>query len=246
MPLSAGRVIKQLKYAMYFDGVDDYVSVPHSPSLALSRLSICVWVNVPEYQSGFRAFVVKNSYGVINYFFGMYSDRVRVAWRSSLNVWGYELDYYVPSGFYGVFHSLATTIGDVGEPVNIFCDGSLVRTGTATAQKLVTYTEPLYVGGGVGCLHGFISQVLIYSRLLSSSEIQQNYNCPDNPVRDGLVLWLHADPAYVKDIDNDGVLEWIDLSGYNNHGKVYGATLVQLIKSASRVVQAQRVLSMVR
>jgi len=85
-----------------------------------------------------------------------------------------------------------------------------------------------------------------YSRALSDSEIRQNYSCPENPVRDGLVLWLHAGPAYVKDIDNDGVLEWIDLSGYNNHGKIYGATLVQLIKSASRVVQAQRVLPVVR
>jgi hypothetical protein len=242
-------MLRTFRYAMFFDGVDDYVSVPHNPSLALSRLSICVWVNVPEYQPDYRSFVTKNTFGTFNYFFGTYYERIRVAWRSSLNVWGDRIEWYIPAGFYGVFHYLAATIGDVGEPVNISCDGSLVKTATATAQKAVTYTEPLYVGyvgTGVPYFHGFISQILIYSRLLSSSEIQQNYNCSDNPIRNGLVLWFKAGPAYVKDIDGDGILEWIDLSGFGNHGKIYGAQLVQLIKDASRILQAQRVLSCAR
>jgi hypothetical protein len=85
-----------------------------------------------------------------------------------------------------------------------------------------------------------------YSRALSYSEIQQNYNYPDNPTKNGLVLWLKAAPQYVKDIDGDGILEWLDLSGYGNHGKIYGAQLVKLIKDASRVIQAQRVLACAR
>jgi hypothetical protein len=79
------------------------------------------------------------------------------------------------------------------------------------------------------------SQVLLYMRALSSSEVQWNYQNPDYPVRNGLVLWLKADPAYVKDIDGDGRLEWVDLSGFGNHGKIYGAQLVQLIKTPARV-----------
>jgi hypothetical protein len=77
-------------------------------------------------------------------------------------------------------------------------------------------------------------QLLIYTRALSDSEIAWNFNYPENPVRNGLYVWLQADPQYVKDIDNDGVLEWVDLSGNNNHGKIYGATLVKLIRDPVR------------
>jgi hypothetical protein len=96
------------------------------------------------------------------------------------------------------------------------------------------------------CTKGYIAQVLIYSRALSDSEIQWNYQNPDKPIRNGLVLWLQADPAYVKDIDGDGIPEWIDLSGYNNHGKIYGAQLVQLIKTPARMLTPARVLKPAR
>jgi hypothetical protein len=94
--------------------------------------------------------------------------------------------------------------------------------------------------------NGYIAQVLLYSRPFSYSEILWNYQYPDNPVRNGLVLWLQADPNNIKDIDGDGILEWIDLSGFGNHGKIYGAQLVQLIKTPSRLLSSQRVLSVVR
>jgi hypothetical protein len=60
------------------------------------------------------------------------------------------------------------------------------------------------------------------------------------------VLWLQADPSDVKDIDGDGILEWLDLSGYNNHGKIYGAQLVELIKTPPRLLTPLRTLQVVR
>jgi len=92
----------------------------------------------------------------------------------------------------------------------------------------------------------YMSTMMIYSRALSDSEILWNYQYPDNPVKNGLVLWFKADPQCVKDIDNDGVPEWLDLSGFGNHGKVYGAQLVQLTKSRARVLQPSRVLPYAR
>ena len=61
-----------------------------------------------------------------------------------------------------------------------------------------------------------------------------------------MVLWLQAHPDYIRDIDGDGVLEWVDLSGYNNHGKIYGAQLVELVKARSRVLKPVRVLGVAR
>jgi hypothetical protein len=68
---------------------------------------------------------------------------------------------------------------------------------------------------------GYISQVLIYSRVLSSTEIAQLYQNPANPPTSGLVLWLTADPRYLYDLDWDGYVDWIDLSGSGNHATLY-------------------------
>jgi len=94
-------------------------------------------------------------------------------------------------------------------------------------------------------LKGLISEVYIYSKALSAEEIFWNYDNPSNPVRNGLVLWLQAHPDNVKDVDGDGRLEWIDLSGFGNHGKVYGATLIEVIKSPVRVLSPARIVSKV-
>jgi hypothetical protein len=89
-------------------------------------------------------------------------------------------------------------------------------------------------------------QLLIYTSDLTDSEIAWNVNYPENPVRNGLYVWLQADPNYVKDIDGDGILEWVDLSGFGNHGKIYNAQLVQLIKTPSRLLSPVRTLQVVR
>jgi hypothetical protein len=98
------------------------------------------------------------------------------------------------------------------------------------------------VGGGEN-MKMMQYQLLVYSRALEDSEIQWNYLYPDNPIRNGLVLWLQASPENIRDIDGDGVPEWVDLSGNNNHGKVYGAGLVQLVKPPARALLPARVLS---
>jgi len=89
-------------------------------------------------------------------------------------------------------------------------------------------------------------QLLIYTRDLADKDIEWNFKNPDNPIRNGLYVWLQAHPDYIKDIDGDGVLEWVDLSGNNNHGKIYGAQLVELVKAVKRVLKPARVLRAVR
>jgi len=246
MPLTPRRVLKQFRYAMYFDGVDDYVRTVSTISLS-TPITVVVWFSHIDkynvlalvanagagyYALGFRFFV--NTYGT--------QDR-RLRIEAATGTSGSDLSTPVNAVQPGVWNH-GTAVINSGNS-SLWLNWQKLDSGSLLD---FTKTDYVYIGTIAGSFyfHGYISHVLIYSRALSDSEIWQNYNCPENPVRDGLVLWLHADPAYVKDIDNDGVLEWIDLSGYNNHGKIYGATLVQLIKSASRVVQAQRVLSVVR
>jgi hypothetical protein len=123
-------------------------------------------------------------------------------------------------------------------------DDSLVATATLSYPPYVNPDYRTRIGRwSAQYFPGYIYRALIYSRALSNSEVQWNYQYPDNPVRNGLVLWLQADPAYIKDIDGDGVLEWVDLSGFGNHGKIYGARLVQLTKTPTRTITPYRVSS---
>jgi len=86
----------------------------------------------------------------------------------------------------------------------------------------------------------------MYNRALSDEENWWNYENPDDLVADGLVLSLYAHPNNIQDIDNDGILEWIDLSGHGNHAKLYGARLVELVKEPARVLSPARVLAPAR
>ena len=231
---------------MYFDGVDDYIQVNDNPSLnPSSEITVLLWTYSVQDMSGGPIWTClrkgDNQYLVepgdvgTNYWtFGVNIGRtfVRVDTTKPL-----PLFQWVQVG--GRYSS---SLGKLDVIVNGAVNNSRSLTGSIQIQS-----GPLYIGKlNTEIYTGFISQVLIYSRALSDSEIRWNYNYPDNPVRNGLVLWLKADPQYVKDIDGDGILEWIDLSGYNNHGKIYGAQLVQLIRGHARVLKPARILTPVR
>jgi hypothetical protein len=64
--------------------------------------------------------------------------------------------------------------------------------------------------------------ILIYSRPLSDAEIRYNMSNPNNPIRDGLVLWLDA-----RACDTSKNICY-DLSGNGNHGTMYNVSIVTL------------------
>ncbi len=93
---------------------------------------------------------------------------------------------------------------------------------TKTPRNIV---NAVYIGQSEGrnWFKGYIYEVLIYDRALTKDEVLHNYNNPDNPVRDGLIVWLKADPAYIQGST------WLDLSGNGNNATLYNVQLVQLV-----------------
>lgn len=268
MPLQASRVLKTFKYAWYFDGVNDYVKVEPFSVYGWSEYTVVVWTYpwaIPL--SGVRrtAMVGYNAptpvvwYGtwieVLGPSFGSVFRHFFQIWRPSDNAM-YSVMYDMKLLLPGFVNSVFIVSKNLGR-YRLYVNASLVRDINISSYLSQGYVTPMDRNDMIRFVLGanpypaeyapvFHYSVLIYNRSLSDSEISYNYLYPDNPIRNGLVLWLRADPNNVRDIDNDGVLEWIDLSGYNNHGKIYGASLVQLVKPASRILPKARILNILR
>jgi hypothetical protein len=234
MPISASRVLRAFRYAVFFDGVDDYIVVPHNPSVSLTRWTIQVWFNSLPTLAGM---------GLVTKGFD--------AWENyELLVYGHVRAYHVATRFTDGYRDAPTTPSVIDFSTWVFASysydpsmGKRVYHNNSLIYSDSQYRIPMentydmLVGlerGTLRYFNGYIARVLIYSRALSDSEIRFNYSNPDNPIRNGLVLWLQAHPDNIKDIDGDGVPEWLDLSGFNNHGKIYGARLVELIRTPVR------------
>jgi hypothetical protein len=261
-------VLKQFKYAMYFNGVNAYVVIPLTV-YGWSAITIQEWIypyhpKANNYYSKFSMigdiWVDYPCTGIVmdNRFDYTYLD-VRFHTRKLDGTRGdYKISIYA---YRNSWVNDARRFSLADRVLIFYVNGLSVYSATIPSTEYTilewnpdTATYPdrykCFVLGANTLLTEWMTmmqyQLLIYTRDLSDSDIAWNVNYPENPVRNGLYVWLQADPQYVKDIDNDGVLEWLDLSGFGNHGKIYGAQLVQLVRPAQRLLTPSRILSVVR
>jgi hypothetical protein len=242
MPLAPKRVLSVKHYAMYFDGIDDRIVIPLSSSLNfIQPTTLEIWLAVDGFGSGVYPGVVRN--------FNKFNILVNVSvyntgvypvppLEPSANVWGVWRYTYVWNTF---FHVVLTYDGSVGK---MYVNGSLFGSKIISTIMLPPI-ENMYIGWNSTYFKGRIYRVSYYNRALSYNEILKMYGDPYSVPADGLRLWLQAHPDNVRDVDNDGVLEWIDLSGNNNHGKIYGATLTKVVKDPISVSPSKRIMSVV-
>jgi len=160
--------------ALSFDGVDDFVSVPHSASLNITgAITIGVWVKRTGTPSAFAGIVAKENtdlgvgYGII--YAGTanpaYRSRIGGLWRSlifaefPLNTWRYVVATYD------------------GSFMRVYLDG-IFSVSQAASGSIATNTFPLSIGRqerAGSFFAGLIDDVRIYSRALTASEIQTLY-----------------------------------------------------------------------
>ena len=248
MTLTTNRVLRTSKYGIYFDGIDDYVLVP---STANDELDLGVFTLVAFFCP--RGYTVATAINNIigrsyrhPYRIGIYTNGVAqcsVTFYDNTSV--YATIALMGSVPLNVFTFLAATYD--GAIMRGYVNGALATSTTLNKQLLTGTNNNVYLGYLAGNqFHGYIYCAMIYNRVLSDTEIAQLYSNIDSPPTNGLVLWLVAHPDNVKDIDNDGILEWVDLSGYGNHGKMYGAVLTKVIKDPISVSPSKRILSVIR
>jgi len=241
MPLTRSRLLPKLPWkALYFDGTDDYVEVP---SFDLSDFAIETLV-FRAVDSGLHEYIVSksdsSSYDI--WLEIATGDKFRIEFVDVSNEYNY-LDSITNADTGKWYHVVG--MFKLNDAFYIYINGSLdssgVTYGDATEYPRLS-TRSWWIGRlkNYYNFNGYIAFVRIYSRVLSDSEIEWNYYHPDDPVRNGLVLWLHYDS-----IDEDASV-WNDKTAYGNDGTIYGATAVEYTKPPYRTLSPSRTLSPVR
>ena len=256
MSMPPTRGIRTFRYAVFFDGVDDYAVIEPFIVYGWPEITIQEWIYAyhPKANAAWTKFSMIGDHWV-DYPAYLHATNNRVDYTMLAMTWsvrrpdGTRYDYaYSWYAYRNRWVNLVTRFTSARE-LSFRINAVRVYIATVPAdEKTVlewnpdnaTYPERykrFVLGSNVifgEWMKILQSNLLIYRRAPSESELSHNMVYPWNPVRDGLKVWLLAHPDYIKDIDNDGVLEWIDLSGNNNHAKLYGATLATLIKTPLR------------
>jgi hypothetical protein len=196
-----------------FDGIDDYVLVPHHSSLSPSTLTVEAWVYMYT-TSGLRNVVFKGDH---QYLLIVNSGRIKFGSKNS-------------SGEYSEFEGSLTVSENTWTHVAITHDGSTKRIYVNGQLDPVTEAQTGLYTGDTNQLHigtqyhfvewfyGLIDEVQIYNRALTDAEILAIYNAgaagkckPCFTPPSGMVSWWKGENNV-----NDSV--------GSNHGTVNGAT----------------------
>jgi hypothetical protein len=181
-----------LNKALYFDGVDDYVLVRNNPTLNPDYVTIEAWA--------------------LAYSKPTWAKIVGKPFTSATSPWQqYTLAHYGNSGMFVFEFNVNNTwyaaygftfnLNEWYHVVGVYdgVSGKLYVNGNFVSKRDVSgvlskYDTDLRVGSHLGreYWNGLISIVRIYTRPLADSETLWNYLNPNNPIRDGLVLWLDA------------------------------------------------------
>lgn len=177
-PGKAGKALK-------FDGVDDWVTILHKPSLALTTgMTIEAWVQ-PTKSSGWETVVLKER-GAMNMAYGLYAhDGAPLASGVA-----------APAGYVNVagVHQASRGISPVGDGdwtylaatydgalLRLYVNGALIASRAQTGT-IVASTSPLRIGGNAAWtgefFAGLIDDVRVYNRALRPEEIVRDMNTP--------------------------------------------------------------------
>ena len=238
MPLSLGFD----RYALYFDGEDDYAVAPLDMAKLITNKAFTVEAMVYWLSHGRWAKIISTDYRQdgswsapwVFFTLSQYSDEgtweyfgvtVRKLDGTLVHL---NYDTGIPVELKRWVHVVGRTwIEGTTMYAELWLNGQLKHSYTVedvdnydygSSDRIFIAVRSSFSPGEWG--HHITAFARIYNRLLSEGEVRYNMLNYHNPVRDGLVLWLdfeegHGDKAY-------------DRSGQGNHGTIYGAKWVKV------------------
>jgi len=217
-----------------------YISIPNSNYLNSSVFTFCVWVrNTDKSLNWNRLMSKKNAYTDTN----GYEISLSTGTDQTLYIGGSDGSFATISNFCNWFdykwHYVVVTFS--GTTTTAYCDG--VYKGSGSIASIVSNSRDLSLGridgeAGLTQWYGDYSVVQMYNRVLSSSEILQNYNSlkyrylnnssvVTSFLETDTSLWLKADNPLNTNV------RWFD-SSPNNHILTGTATLTDNVLNGQK------------
>lgn len=202
----AGFTAGMVGSAFLLDGIDDYVLVPHDPTLDVQQITLEGWIQTTQADNHFIA-SKSGSTGLFGYEIGVHTSG---RGRFTLNGAADNADVFGPVVISdGQFHHVAGTYD--GERLKIYVDGALVARSLTTTAVLYETDTQFFIGarelGGIpGYWPGAIDELTIYSRPLCGAEIAAIYDAGSAGKCDGGTVVTC--PILVDDFDLGDTGEW--------------------------------------
>jgi hypothetical protein len=163
--------------SLVFDGTNDYVSIP-SFNFGSNAFTISYWLYKLDRTYKYIQDLGGNNTGAISLGPGTGGQLTA---NASINVYGgskiLSIGTELGSSWYPINQFFEITITRNGSVSLLYLNGSLIYTDTALGNFGGISTSKIgdYGGGGLN-FNGRISNTKFYNRVLSSTEVQQNYN----------------------------------------------------------------------
>jgi len=162
--------------AITFDGVDDFITIPHAMSLKpIDKLTVEMWINPDsgaQSQAWQTLLLNKYSHGLRL----MPNGRLRAEiYNDSLG----KIEYiYSKSGAisYDVWNHVAMTYD--GTNIKLYINGNLVAGKLSSGKMRTTNTSPIFIGKYTNSqvYNGKMDELKIYGKVLSGIEIENSHN----------------------------------------------------------------------
>lgn len=165
----------KIGYALSFDGINDYVSVPNSDDFDVDSISIFTWVKTTDTQ----VTIVDrdNSSSARQFQFRMFSGKIQFISFMGGGVDGDNIG--ATSVNDGEWHFVGVTYDAVSGAMNVWVDGESDYSEMETPAVLDKENSPLQIGIHGNLTNypfdGLIDDVRIYNKALSPSEVQTLY-----------------------------------------------------------------------
>jgi hypothetical protein len=168
--------------ALSFDGINDYISVPHSSLVEPTNLTIEAWINIPVIPGGTdprRWIVNKNTHESTQGHYALMINGSRVG--AYLNIGGGSGNVFSAWSDTGAitantWYHLAMTYDS--SILKVYLNGALIAQ-TIINRTRVSGTTSLDIGrrqDGFNYTNAFIDEIVIYNRALTAEEIAAQYS----------------------------------------------------------------------
>jgi len=180
------------RYALDFDGAEDYVNVPYDATLDLDgAMSILTWIYPRNIAADGEGIVTHRAENVdTNYNFVIRQDGLRYDFYGTDAAW-HSILTPVPNPLTeNTWNHIAVT-RDTGGVVKIYVNGDR-KVSSDEGVVSNTYNYPVHIGRSHQAddfFDGKMTDLCIYSRALSANEIQGTMLNYHNPPKNGLEGW---------------------------------------------------------